>query len=148
MGKNEFLDSLRRALTAGVGAAEAMEHIRYYEEYFASEEAKGRSEEEILEMLGDPRLLARTIVEAEDREGASQGRQETFVPDEDETAGTRVHEYRLPGWLMGLGILLLVLLVVLLVVGIVTSILSLLLPVIIPVALVLLIIRVFQKNNG
>ena len=37
--------------------------LRYYDDYIRSERQKGRSEADIMEELGDPRLIARTILD-------------------------------------------------------------------------------------
>ena len=63
MERQIFLDSLRRALYGKISDAQLEEHIQYYETYLAQEAAKGRQESEILEELGDPRLLAKSITE-------------------------------------------------------------------------------------
>lgn len=63
MGRQEFLDHLRRALNGNVSPALVQDNLNYYNEYINSEMRRGRSEEEILDALGDPRLIARTIIE-------------------------------------------------------------------------------------
>ena len=63
MNKEAFIDTLRRALYGKVSDYELTDHVRYYEDYIRQETNRGRSEQEVLEELGDPRLLARTIVE-------------------------------------------------------------------------------------
>ena len=45
------------------------ENVSYYEEYIATQVRTGRTEEEVIEELGDPRLLARSIAEAKERKG-------------------------------------------------------------------------------
>ena len=63
MTKNEFLDKLRAALTGKVSAALVEENMTYYKEYIESQVRMGKSEQEVMEILGDPRLIARTIVQ-------------------------------------------------------------------------------------
>lgn len=41
-------------------------HVRYYEDYIQSQVHNGRSEEEVLAELGDPRLIARTLIDTDD----------------------------------------------------------------------------------
>ncbi|MBH1940500.1 hypothetical protein I5677_06290 [Mobilitalea sibirica] len=63
MSKREFLEILRQSL-AGETEPEIIEqHIQYYDQYIGSNSTK--QQEEILEELGDPRLIARTIIESE-----------------------------------------------------------------------------------
>ena len=62
MTKQEFLEKLRLALNGKVAGNVVTENLQYYEDYINTEIRKGRSEEEVLASLGDPRLIARTII--------------------------------------------------------------------------------------
>ncbi|MCI9299037.1 MAG: DUF1700 domain-containing protein [Lachnospiraceae bacterium] len=64
MNRYEFISALRMALTGKVPATTVEDNIRYYEEYIEIQLRQGKSEEDVLEGLGDPRLLAKTIIEA------------------------------------------------------------------------------------
>ena len=63
MNKQEFVDRLRMALNGRVSPGLVMDNVNYYEDYINTEIRKGRTEEEVLESLGDPRLIARTIIQ-------------------------------------------------------------------------------------
>ena len=71
MRKQEFLDTLRRALTGDVPPGVVEEHIRYYDRYITEEVGKGRTEEEVIGEIGDPRLIARTIEDTTDGAGGT-----------------------------------------------------------------------------
>ena len=84
MTKQEFLDALRMRLAGELSPEEVRAQLAYYNGYFDGELGRGRAEEEILRELGDPVLIAHTILDmprrsydtwAEDPygEGASQG---------------------------------------------------------------------------
>lgn len=64
MKKKEFLGRLYDVLCESIDKSEAMLHINYYEDYINSEIKKGRKEEEIVEELGNPRLIAKSILSA------------------------------------------------------------------------------------
>lgn len=64
MDRQEFIGVLRTALTGKVPATTVEDNVRYYEEYIEIQLRQGKSEGEILSALGDPRLLARTVIEA------------------------------------------------------------------------------------
>lgn len=68
MTKREYIEKLRIALSGKASPRQVAENMRYYEDYINVEIRKGRSEEEVLAALGDPRLIARTIAEAHGRE--------------------------------------------------------------------------------
>ena len=63
MNKQDFIDRLRMALNGRVSPGLVMDNVNYYEDYINTEIRKGRTEEEVLESLGDPRLIARTIIQ-------------------------------------------------------------------------------------
>ncbi len=78
MNKSEFIERLCSALS-GSGTAGLVEKNRiYYTEYIDGEMAKGRSEEEILAELGEPELIANSILEA-------NGLRDRFVDDDTRT---------------------------------------------------------------
>jgi len=61
MTKKEFLDTLADSLAGNVPAAEIEENIRYYRDYI---EDSGQPEDKVLEALGDPHLIAKTIIDS------------------------------------------------------------------------------------
>ena len=63
MTKTEFIEALRKSLYGKVDDNELAGNISYYGSYIDGEVARGRSEAEVCEELGDPRLIAKTIVE-------------------------------------------------------------------------------------
>lgn len=81
MTQNEFLTTLRKALNGQVSPEIVSENLSYYQSYIAGEMNKGRNEEEILDELGDPRLIARTIIDADGGAGRTSSRGQT--PDYD-----------------------------------------------------------------
>lgn len=65
MTKQEFLEELKNALSGEVSAEVMMDSYRYYANYIEEEIRKGRTEVEILEELGKPSLIARSIIAAQ-----------------------------------------------------------------------------------
>ena len=63
MTKYEFLNDLKASLTGNVSGQVINENMQYYDEYIAGEVRKGKTEGEVLDELGDPRLIARTIID-------------------------------------------------------------------------------------
>lgn len=150
MDKKEFIEKLQRSLASGLNSNQVSENIRYYQDYIESEIRKGKSEEEVIAGLGDPRLLAKSIIEANKHSGESYGSNREYDDEVADKAGNdkfaRVfeHIFMMPGWLVALivGVILII------VIGIVTSLISLFAPVIIVVLIVLLIIKIFQSNGS
>lgn len=69
MRKAEFLKELQEALQGEVSAAVIRENLNYYDQYISQETASGRREEDVLEELGSPRLIARTIIDSSEAAG-------------------------------------------------------------------------------
>lgn len=65
MSKQEFVDRLRVSLSGKISPASVEDNARYYEDYINTHIRLGEPEEDVLEGLGDPRLIARSIVAAE-----------------------------------------------------------------------------------
>lgn len=146
MDRTEFIDRLQRALAGGVNSSRVAENVQYYREYIDVEIRKGRSEEEVLDSLGDPRLLAKSIIEANKRAGISEGTNRTYDEEtEAERYGKRgmPNIVRVPGWL----ILLIAVVIFLLIIGLAFSMISFLAPIIIPVLLVVLAVNYFKGRK-
>lgn len=161
MNKQEFVDRLRMALNGRVSPGLVMDNVNYYQDYINTEIHKGRTEEEVLESLGDPRLIARTIIQTnggdnrsgyrntvygngEYREAAGQNVHRSYTEEED-SYGTHQSKVgnvlaKLPGWVW----LILGILVVVLIFGAVFSVLSFLAPVLIPIVVVLFLVKLFR----
>jgi hypothetical protein len=61
VNREEFLKQLQEALVGRVPDQVVQENIIYYRRYISEQISGGKSEPEVLRMLGDPRLLAKTI---------------------------------------------------------------------------------------
>lgn len=155
MMKQEFLEILRQALNGRVASEQITENMRFYEDYINTEVRKGKSEEEVLAALGDPRLIARTIVETNGGQGrqsaefyGGSGGQYEYDRGENQEYGRygqsermpRRFLVRLPAWIW----LILLILLVVLVLGAVFSVLAAILPVLLPILLVLFLVRIFR----
>ena len=61
MNKQEFIDSLRRNLSSINDYNFVNDTVSYYENYIESQIRMGKSLEEVMQQLGDPRLIAKSI---------------------------------------------------------------------------------------
>lgn len=155
MNREEFLQGLQKALSGQIPPSAVQENLRYYDDYIRTEVRKGRTEAEVMEELGDPRLIARTIVDT--TPGAGDGAFEEYRSFGSGTTGdgyqqyTREEErdyasgrgniryYDLNKWYWKLLGIVLVIAVVTLVIAIVGGILTLVVPMLPAIFLVLLI---------
>lgn len=62
MGKKEFLEELRACLTGEVPAPIIESNIKYYDTYISEQSNTGDGEMRCIEEIGDPRLIATTII--------------------------------------------------------------------------------------
>ena len=74
MNKKEFLDILYEQLSGQMPEGNIAAHVQYYRSYIEEEQRKGRSEGDILNELGDPHLIARTLL---DTDAAASGNPQT-----------------------------------------------------------------------
>ena len=90
MTAQEFIGKLERALRgAGVSEYEITDHVNYYTSYFNEQISIGRSEAEVAEELGDPRLIAKTIDIVQDEDD-----DERYSGSYDHESGTYEEEYQ------------------------------------------------------
>ena len=61
MSKQEFIEGLRRSISSINDYTFVNDTISYYENYIESQIRMGRTEMEVMEELGDPRLIAKSI---------------------------------------------------------------------------------------
>lgn len=141
MNRTEFMNKLRMALSGALPYSLVEEHIKYYEDYMDMEISKGKSEEEILAQLGDPRLIAKTIIETNKTEGSNAAYQE-FTAGEESRSNIRVRKTNMPAWL----ITILVLCGIVVVIAVVSSLFFALLPYILVIVAVSFIVRLFRKK--
>lgn len=169
MNREEFLRGLQSALSGAVPPAVLQENLRYYDDYIRNEVRNGRSESQVMEELGDPRLIARTILDT--TPGAEEGNYEEYRPygsyvsddlgggrstggsgtygngstgTEDSSSGG-IHYYDLNKWYWKLLGIAIVIGVVMLFVMVVSGILSIVIP-LLPLFLIVMFVMWFVRG--
>lgn len=158
MGKQEFIDRLRTALNGNVPQALVMENVNYYSDYIDAQIRSGRPEGEVMASLGDPRLIAKTIIETS---AGEEGAEDASYRDAGSGYGGYGQGYyqagngqgygqgygdagkkavRVPGWVW----LIAVILIIVLVFSAVFSVLSFLAPILIPLLVVVFLVKLFR----
>lgn len=100
MNRDEFLRQFREALEGKVSEQVISENAAYYRNYINSQINSGKDESEVLEALGDPRLLAKTIEESSRFKGGSvEYQQDESKNTQGSTRGKVTH---IPLWVAGL----------------------------------------------
>ena len=136
MTKAEFLEMMEQKLTGELDEHTVGKTLRYYSEYIDSEMRKGKTEQEVLEDLGSPLLIARTILDTQGNKTANFSQTRPEGETKEEEKGTESHRWN--KWLF--------LLCLLAVLFLLFTILRVLLPILLPVLLVLFVISLFKKE--
>ena len=63
MDKREFLEILKGQLSGQMPEERVDGHVRYYRDYIEDAVRRGKSEDVVIGELGDPRLIAKTLVD-------------------------------------------------------------------------------------
>mgnify|MGYP004462944213 FL=1 len=150
MRKEEFLEKLRARLSQTMSQQEVAAQIRYYENYIQEQMQNGRSEEEVLAELGDPLLIAKTLMDVQETQ-EEYGRQETNIYEErggqeSDDAQREWHRMEIKtrgGCLLAAVIFVVVVAMILWAAG---TVLIHLLPILIPVMVVLLVVAYFKQK--
>lgn len=149
MNKQEFINSLRLALSGKVSAGLVEENVAYYEEYINTQIRMGSNEASVLSSLGDPRLIAKSIITAnhgEDGQGYASADTEEQQYHNNTNYYTEIRKSNYPkvvsapGWVW----LLVGFLIILLVISILFSVVSALLPIVLPILVVVFFIKLFR----
>ena len=138
MTREEFLQGLKEALDGNMDASAIQENLNYYNEYINEEVRKGKTEQQVVDTLGDSWAIAQTLLEADENgadggaaAGSSYG---TYMKEEE----GRVFE--IPWWKKALFILAVVLVIVV-IISFVAGVIRILAPILIPLLIAMLFIR-------
>lgn len=102
MTKQSFISELAKSLEGIVSNHILNENLVYYRTYIEQEVKKGFTEQQVLEELGDPRLIARTIIDASGIEYSGGFDEVKEKPFDGDGPGDRSHikftQYNLNKW--------------------------------------------------
>lgn len=145
MTKGEFLMTLRNRLTGEVPPDVVQRNVAYYEKYISDAAAAGRTEEAILDELGDPLLIAKTIIDTAGIE-TDWYREQEYDPYRQnaqqsgrEKQNAPFRFYSVPSWV---GWVFLILILILLV-----TVVRVLLPIAVPLLILWMLFSMFRRNR-
>lgn len=149
MNKVEFLNALREKLQEELNDVQIQEHIKYYDSYITQEQKEGKDEMTIIAQLGDPILLARSIIDAGSAQYYDESRDTSALDQEtkQESQGSGMfYGKQISPWgCFGIAIAAIVIM------GIIFSLVGVVLGVLIriafPLILILLIISLFRSRK-
>lgn len=142
MSKQEFLKELRKCLGKTLSKEKADEIIEYYNAYIDYKKLEGFLEEEVMEELGNPRLIAKSILELEEK-GAMH------FDDIPKDGGIEPYKKfpQFANWWEAVIFILAILVIVCLILKIISSILSIVMPFLIPILLFLVVIYFINRRE-
>lgn len=144
MTKAEFLDALRGKLAGEVPVSEIDRTVRYYDEYISEAVNSGRSETQVLDELGSPLLIAKTIIDTsvmQEESGGGKTQEEGWKTEA--PSGAKFHQINMNSWTARLVLVL----VVLVVCSLVFTVLRILLPILFPLLILWLLVTII-RNGG
>ena len=150
MTKREFLDKMREALSNDLAEPAVRENIEYYDVYMTDEIERGRSEEELVEEMWDPWMIARTIIDISEPEDMKlnyvyEEEGQSYNGRQDSYAGQTGFFVR-GGWKLVVALLGFIG-VLLALVAVVGGIISLVAPILVPVLIIMFVIRLFGRRK-
>lgn len=131
MTKQEFLQGLKSALEGQASTASIQENLRFYDDYIDAEIRSGRSESDVVAELGEPRWIAKTIIDVSQETEGETFADETGYRQEshsDEPHRNPIHYYDLSKWYLKLATMLVIMVIFWVVVAIIGGILRLIIP--------------------
>ena len=153
MTRQDFLQELRFALQGQSSQEAVNDNIRYYDNYIMEEVQKGNSEEAVVERLGNPRLIAKTLIDTKKQFGRTEESEYYSESYRQAETGKGLHAgySQDKGWDIRLGGLklnswygkLLLAAIAIFIIVIVANVVAFLLPILVPVILALLICSLF-----
>ncbi|WP_461810010.1 DUF1700 domain-containing protein [Faecalimonas sp.] len=145
MNHNKFLSSLREALEGNMSEQAIKDNIQYYKTYIEDEVKKGRTEKEVIEELGDPWMIAKTLIE-------SPGGKQTYERATEDTMDLyeaqerKVHIFGLDVWWKKLLLILSIVGIIFLIGTLVVGIARIILPIVIPFLAIMFLIKFFRDK--
>lgn len=148
MNRKDFLDQLERHLRGALPDAKVREHIAFYNDYINTEIGRGRREEDILAELGDPRLIAKNILDTpgESYTNVYETTEEDYRSNNTRQKPVNLKIHGIVALLITLLVFIVIIaLVIAIVIGLVKIFLYIILPVIIIGAVILFISGLFKR---
>lgn len=148
MNRHEFLKQLEHALEAEMNPAKVRGHVDYYRSYIAEEVKNGKSEKEVMDLLGDPWVIARSIIDSPLNETEDQYTYADYEEAEQEAPfGTpEIKIKKITGWKMA-AVCVGIVLILVLVISLLTGLISMLAPVLVPLFVIWIVLRIVENHR-
>ena len=153
MTRYEFLAKLKEALMFELDENAVKEHLDYYSSYISDAMGQGRTEEDVVDELGDPWAIARSISNMEEASSSGRTVYESYdsvknKSDDryEEQKQTKAYSFQINSKWKTILFVLGIIGVVVLVFAVIGGIISLLMPILVPVIVITLVFRLFNRR--
>ncbi len=155
MTRGEFLDRLGESLEGELNESEIQKQVAYYEQYIIEETKNGKNEETIIESLGDPWIIARSVISGVEMSGGYQSEgyntdiygEEQYDSGEEAYRQDKVHVYTFGKWWQKSLLVLAIVGILAGIISLIMGIISIVLPILIPVMIIVFILRHFSGGK-
>lgn len=147
MDKSRFLKELREVLSNEVSAQSVRENIDYYSQYIDEEIRKGRTEKEVMDELGDPWVIAKTIIDTSEMNQGGYTYDASGYENKSSNTAQQTNSHDGKGLLHTLKVILIIGIVFFVLIGI-FRLLTPVFMVAVPVICVVALIRYFKNKTG
>ena len=144
MTKRQFMEELRSSLEGMVSQAVIQENMNYYEDYINEQIRNGKNEQDVLNELGSPRLIARSIIDAK---GEDDDYVQTEYYEEEHMFGGNTHIFTMNSTKFKLGCLLSVIIFIF-IIYLLFHVFSAMMVVLGPVIIIGVIVALIMKITG
>lgn len=116
MSKEDFLNILEETLSCELPENETSSNMAYYRDYIY-QEMRYKSEQDVIAQLGDPRLIARTIIETYQRNhnNVYETYQEDKYEEAPQSGNNKIHSFVVTNKMVGIIALVILILVIILI---------------------------------
>lgn len=148
MRSSDFLLQLKKALENELSAAQVQDNVEYYKNYIKEEMKSGKSEQEVMDMLGDPWAIGKTILLEEKMSGPQESinSEEVWSDQKQKQQSQKIHVFGLDTWWKKAAVILGVIAIIILIISLILGILSIVLPIAIPLILVVTIFNMLRRK--
>lgn len=142
--REEFLRELEKYLS-GLEQSEVRTVLAFYEDYFNQQMANGKTEEDVINELGEPRLLAKSIKENYKKTGYSYKGSQQNAYEDGGTMKFRERTFRLDSWYGKLTAIVIGIILIMMVAAILAGVLAIFFKIVIPVFVILALVALIKS---
>lgn len=153
MTRDEFLRQLQEALENDLQGSIVQENVDYYNQYISEEVRKGVAEQDVIDTLGDPWILAKTVIGSESETKysnniyeAEESHSKHNKQNEQSAVPNKAYIFGLDTWWKKLLAVLAIVGILIFVLVIVGGLLWLFLPILIPIIVAIWLLRLWNKR--